>query len=247
MELMEGTMTMVPDKKPDTGALLRLLQLVSPSLPTGGFAYSQGLEWAIETGWIKSGEDLEHWLEEIMIKSMTMVDIPIFSRLFHACCDNNKKAFTQWSSMLLASRETSELRLEEKNRGRALASILKSLGIERLNVPDINAQKVNWNTIISSCQVAGFALAAAEWKIPIQEAAAGYIWAWLENQVLAGIKIIPLGQTRGQQVLQKLSWRIQEALDRGLVLEDEDIGSSLPALAIGSSCHETQYTRLFRS
>ena len=240
---MEISMAAVPDGKLGTTTLLRLLHLVSPSLPTGGFAYSQGLEWAVEVAWVKEGKSLELWLKEILKKSITYVDIPIFLRLYDACCAKNIKAFTCWSSMLLACRETSELRQEEKNRGRALASILKNLDPERLDAPGID----DWFGVVSTCQLAGFVLAAANWKIPVREAATGYLWAWIENQVLAGVKIIPLGQTEGQQILQRLSSRIRNAVDMGMALDDDDIGSSLPALAIGSSRHETQYTRLFRS
>ena len=240
---MEITMTAIPDDRFSTTTLLRLLHLVSPCLPTGGFAYSQGLEWAVEAAWVKDKKSLESWLMEILKKSMTCVDIPIFSRLYDACYAKNINAFTCWSSMLLACRETRELRQEEKNRGRALTAVLRNLDLKRLDMSGID----DWYKVVSICQVAGFALAAFNWKIPVKEAATGYLWAWLENQVLAGVKIIPLGQTQGQQILLGLSSRVNTAVERGMALNDDDIGSSLPALAIGSSCHETQYTRLFRS
>jgi urease accessory protein len=78
-------------------------------------------------------------------------------------------------------------------------------------------------------------------------AATGYAWAWLEGLLLAAVKIVPLGQTQGQQALLGLAGRIPLALERALTLEDDAIGASSPALAIASSRHETQYTRLFRS
>ena len=236
-------MTDIPDDKSDTTPLLRLLQLVSPCLPTGGFAYSQGLEWAVEAAWVKDGKNLESWLKEILKKSMVCVDIPIFLRLYDACCAKNINAFTRWSLILLSCRETRELCQEEKDRGRAMASILRSLDLERNDAPESEG----WYKVVSTCQLAGFALAAANWKISVKEATTGYLWAWIENQVLAGVKIIPLGQTQGQQILLRLSSRINTAVERGMALNDDDIGSSLPALAIGSSCHEIQYTRLFRS
>ena len=246
---MEGTIMTTPmTTDPDaamTGitALVKLLHLVSPCLPTGGFAYSQGLEWAVEAAWIKDGKSLELWLQEVLEKAMACVDIPLFSRLHDAVCTQNIKAFTSWSSMVLACRETRELRQEEKDRGRAMAVILQNLDMERPGP----AGSDDWFGVVSTCQLAGFALAAAGWKIPVREGAAGYLWAWLENQVLAGVKIIPLGQTEGQQILQRLSSRIRDAVDKGMAMNDDDIGSSLPSLAIGSSCHEIQYTRLFRS
>jgi urease accessory protein len=80
-----------------------------------------------------------------------------------------------------------------------------------------------------------------------RDAATGYAWSWLENLVLAGIKLVPLGQTRGQQTLARLATLIPSAVAAALEVSDEEIGASTPALAIASSAHETQYTRLFRS
>ncbi len=240
-------MTSVLDGISDGAALLSLLHLVSPSLPTGGFAYSQGLEWAVEAAWVQDGNSLEGWLTEVLERSVARVDIPLFSRLYDACRAKNIKAFIHWSAMLLAWRETRELRQEEKDRGRAMASILKNLDMEWPDTGTVAPETGYWYEVVSTCQVAGFSLAAAGWKIPVRAAAAGYCRAWLENQVLAGIKIIPLGQTHGQQILQRLSSLIMDAVEQGMAMDDDEIGSSLPALAIGSSCHETQYTRLFRS
>lgn len=235
--------TMTIDPNIETTALLRLLHLVSPSLPTGGFAYSQGLEWAVESGWIKDADTLENWLENILNSAMVNVDIALFSRLYQAAAQKKIQDFSKFTSMVIACRETSELRMEEKNRGRAMASILKDLDIRFL----ASEKFKNWFEIASTCQLAGFAVAAAEWKIPSKIAAAGYLWAWLENQVLSGIKIIPLGQTAGQKILKRLAVHIEGAVSKGIAINEEDIGASLPALSIGSSCHETQYTRLFRS
>lgn len=224
-------------------ALLRLMHLVSPSLPTGGFAYSQGLEWAVESGWIKDETTLFCWLENILSSSMVGVDIPLFFRLYLAVQQKDIQSFSSWSEWVSACRETCELSMEEKNRGRAMAALLKELGIYNLN----KSNDKEWQKVVSSCQLAGFAMAAAVWKIPPKEAATGYVWAWLENQVLAGVKIIPLGQTAGQKILNQLAEHIEAIVHSGMNTRDEDIGASLFALAIGSSCHETQYTRLFRS
>ena len=85
------------------------------------------------------------------------------------------------------------------------------------------------------------------WKIPISELLLGYSWSWLENQVSAVVKIIPLGQTQGQQLLHKLLELVPDIIKQSMLLEEFDIGRSQPALAIASSLHETQYTRIFRS
>jgi urease accessory protein len=219
-------------------ALLRLMQLVSPSLPVGGFTYSQGIEWAAEAGWIANVEDLETWLSDLLCHSLARLDVPVLARLYRACEQGDRAQLQQWTDYLVACRETAELRAEEANRGRALADLLASLAV---------SQAAEWRATLVKAQVAGFALAAVQWSVPLQETALGYIWSWLENMVLAAVKIIPLGQTAGQQLLQRLIVGVPAAVETGLVLDDRQLGACSPALAIASSQHETQYTRLYRS
>ncbi|MDJ0805564.1 MAG: urease accessory UreF family protein [Gammaproteobacteria bacterium] len=219
-------------------ALLRLLQLVSPSLPVGGFTYSQGIEWAVECGWIQTDTDLENWLADQLENNVARLDLPVLLRLSEAVEHDDQSAMHIWNTFLLACRETAELRLEETNRGRALADLLM-----KLELPE----SAQWKPTLAETQLASFAFAANRWQIPLEQTLLGYTWGWLENLVLAAVKIIPLGQTQGQQVLQRLSPIIPELLPVTEQLNDDEIGASNPALAIASSLHETQYTRLFRS
>lgn len=223
---------------PDPLRLVRLLQLVSPSLPTGAFSYSQGIEWAVESGWIRDAAGLDAWLRGQLDGVLARVDGPLLARLYRAARDLDEDGFEHWGQIVLASRESAELRAEEQARGRALADLLVALGLPAA---------AGWRSLIAGSQLAGFAFAAASWSIPIGEAATGYCWSWLENQVLAGVKLVPLGQTQGQALLLALGERIPAVVETGLSLADDGIGASLPALAIASAAHETQYTRLFRS
>lgn len=218
--------------------LLRLMHLVSPSLPIGGFTYSQGIEWTVAHGWIRDATDLEHWLADQLHHALATLDLPVLSRLQRAVWNDDMDRLEHWATLLLAGRETAELRLEEANRGRALADLLVGLGL---------ADAARWRPALTRCQAAGFAFAATRWQIAPPNAALGYAWSWLENLVLAAIKIIPLGQTQGQQVLHRLLTMLPAVVEKSLALDDEEIGASSPALAIASSRHETQYTRLFRS
>lgn len=222
----------------NNSSLLRLLHLVSPTLPTGAFSYSQGLEWAVENGWVHDKLSLQSWLTDLMELSLCYVDLPILNRMYKAVKNKQDKVFEEWCALLIACRETAELRMEERTRGRALASLLQSL-----DVPGADA----YQHLLKECQLAGFALAAVEWNISLPDAALGYSWAWLENQVLAGMKIIPLGQTDGQRLLLQFNTCIAGTVEKGLLVADDDIGSAAQALAIACSLHETQYTRLYRS
>jgi urease accessory protein len=143
-----------------------------------------------------------------------------------------------YCDLLLACRESHEFQEEEKQRGRAMAVLLAGVSLLPEN---------EWKKVLSRCQLAGFAYAAQQWDIDIHVAAMGYLWAWLENQVLAGVKIIPLGQTAGQRLLLALGDKILPAVAYGMTLKENEIGSSSPALALAGCLHETQYTRLYRS
>ena len=95
--------------------------------------------------------------------------------------------------------------------------------------------------------LAPYAFAAQRFGLTVDDMLLGHLWSWLENQVTAAIKLVPLGQTQGQQTLLNLGSAVTAAYETGLHLDDEDIGYSAPAMALACSRHETQYTRLFRS
>lgn len=219
-------------------ALLRLMHLISPTLPIGSFTYSQGIEWAVETGWIKNVASLQAWLASQLNSSMAQLELPLLKRLYLAWQAEDLQAVEHWIAISNASRETSELLLEEKNRGRALTDLLIALELP---------QAAQHKPLLSQSQVAAFALASLHWQVPLEQAAYGYAWSWLENLVLAAVKIIPLGQTQGQKLLHQMTPLLLSVIEQGLNLPDDEIGAALPALAIASSRHETQYTRLFRS
>lgn len=222
----------------DQSALIRLLQLVSPTLPTGAFSYSQGLEWAVAAGWVHDRHTLGEWLGDAMRAVVCRVDIPLLAGMHRASATANLAELDRLIDLLLACRESHELREEERQRGRALAVLLAGLGV---------LENGQWQAVLARSQLAGFAYAAQAWGIGLGEAALGYLWSWLENQVLAGVKIIPLGQTAGQILLLALGEKIGPAVTRGLLLTEDDIGSSSPALALAGCFHESQYTRLYRS
>ena len=219
-------------------ALLRLLQLASPGLPVGGFTYSQGLEWAVEAGWVKSVADFGAWQREQLHDTLGYLDWPVLARLYRACQADDAKLFAYWSRFLLANRETSELRLEETQRGSALARLLDGWQL---------GQDPAWRSSLELSQLGGMAWLGAHWSIPLRQLALGHGFAWLEGAVMAGVKLVPFGQQAAQTLLRDLGEELPAVLDHALALDDDQLGGGLPLLAIASSCHETQYTRLFRS
>lgn len=218
-------------------SLLQLLRLCSPTLPIGSYAYSQGLETACHNEYVTCQETLYSWIDGLLTHSIQQLDIPIFSRLLDAHQANTDSDVIYWNDYVLASRETSELLLEDTQMGSALARLLTSLDVD-------NSQQ--WKKQPCSL-LTTFSLACAKWNIDKTIATHGLVWTWCENQVSIGIKLIPLGQTQGQLVLTKLMPRIEYAIKQGLKLEDSQIGASCPGAIIASMQHEQQYTRLFRS
>ena len=221
----------------DQLALLRLLQLASPALPIGAFNFSQGLEFAIEHGGVSNERDAREWIVGIARHGMATLDVPMLLRLHAAWGHQDAGRAHQLSAELLASRESMELRAEELHLGQSLARILVEFGIEPAR---------EWLRCEHTTHAAMFALAAADSAVPAMDTATAFLWAWAENQVIAAVKLLPLGQTAGQRMLEDIRQQIPAIVAAAIQMPDESLGSATP-LAIMASCwHETQYTRLFR-
>ena len=219
-------------------SLLKLINLMSPTLPIGGFTYSQGIEKAIESNWITDFESAKKWLESQLLINLKFTDLPILMRLYKSVDSKNYKRVTYWSNFLLACRETMELRDEENNRGRSLAKLIESLEKD---------QAKEWSEILKTNHLLGYAFLSNVWNISIKKLLLGYSWSWLENQVAATVKIIPLGQTDGQKLLNEIIKKIPNVVEEAEIINDNEIGISQPAFVIASCLHETQYTRIYRS
>lgn len=217
---------------------MRLLQLASAALPVGSFAYSQGLEYAVEAGWMEDEAGLRDWLSDQLRHTQARVDLPILARLIDAGRAGDTPRQLEWVGMLLAMRETSELLADDTSRGRALARLLMDLEIEAAEF---------WLAQPEIPYAAAMAVASLAFEIPVAQALEVSAWSWLENQVVAGVKLVPLGQVAGQRILLSLAAEIPQICELALSLGDEELGGSLPIAALASSLHETQYTRLFRS
>lgn len=218
-------------------ALLRLFHLVSPALPVGAYAYSQGLEYATHAGWVHDEATTLAWLEGLAAAGLGTLDLPLLRRLHAAWSAGDERAVRHWNAQLLAARETSELRAEELHLGRSLARVLVELELP---------EAAPWQRE-SPAFATMFSLAAVRWHIEAADALHGYLWSWCENQLLAAVKLVPLGQSSGQRVLHRLCAGLPAIAARALRLDEADIGVGTVSQALASAWHETQYTRLFRS
>lgn len=216
---------------------LQLLQLASPSLPIGGFAWSQGLEAAIEQGWLKNEADFAAWVAGVLEHSFSWQELPLLQRMQGAALKGDCGQLLHWNAIALALRETAELRSEDVQMGGALLKLLRDLQVPL-------AQR--WQAQETS-YVAAFAIACCHHHIALQQACTGFVWSWLENQIAAALKLFPLGQTAGQRVFQQIAPNIPDVIERALRVRDDEIGISLPGVVLASMQHEEQYSRLFRS
>lgn len=237
-----GIIMTIDSVSPDL-ALARLLQLSSVSLPVGGYAFSHGLEYAVECGWLKSFEQVKPWIALQLEENMARVDIPVLREVMTATSNADIQTWFELNDLVLASRETKELRLSDTAMGEALLRLLRSLHSAQGVLDEM--LHLRGNEDISF--VALFGLCAEQWQIPYRQAALGLLWSWLENQVAAATKLVPLGQTQAQQLLVHFQPRLGGVLDKAEQIKLDEIGGGLPALAIASALHETQYSRLFRS
>ncbi len=225
-------------------SMLQLWRLISPTLPVGAYAYSQGFEYAIDCEWVTDNKSCLRWIEGILVNNIAYLDLPIVSRFYKALQTEEGSvtdidALEYWLAYLKASRETKELLLEDQQVGESLARLLISLEVPQAQAWQGDTKK--------HCYPLMFALAGQHWAIPVKELLLGYAWAWCENQIAVAMKVIPLGQTQGQQIIQQLMPKIDEAVNIALSLEDDELGRMCPGQVMASSLHEQQYSRLFRS
>jgi urease accessory protein len=215
-------------------SLAKLLQLASPALPVGAYSYSGGLESAVEAGVVKDAATAEQWIGDVLEHGVARMEAPIMFSFVSGFAEKDLLKVKEKNEIFLASRETAELRAETVQMGYSLNRLLKDLGAGEVPVEEPSFP-------------AAFAFAAAHWKIEPEAALQGYLWSWLENQVMAAVKAVPLGQTDGQKILLVLGERISALIPKILSMNEEDMGNFVPGLAMLSSQHETQYSRLFRS
>jgi urease accessory protein len=225
----------------DTLSLVRLLQLASPTLPIGAYSYSQGLERVIEDGAVRDSASAQAWIGDLLELVVARAEAPIAWRLLNAAEDDDWRTLSSWNAWFRASRETAELRAETEQMGGSLAKLAS--GLEVFDATTLDALEA----LAPITLPAAFALTARGFKIPAQAALTAYVWSWLENQVLAAVKLVPLGQVAGQRLLVALGAMIPAVVATAMATNDDHLSTFAPGFALASARHETQYTRLFRS
>ena len=213
--------------------LLSLLTLSSTALPIGAYCYSQGVESAIEKGMVHDEASCVSYFQEVLEMLLVRFELPVLKRLVESFNDPEK--FHYWAELYRASRESKELLAESQQLAFSLNAWIR----------DVLKQSPSVKKQLGFVPV--YAHLCGELGLDLADVLTAYSFTVLENQVLAAVKTIPLGQMSGQRIIWQLHQEIPEAVQAALALDDHEISSALPQYAMLSMSHETQYSRLFRS
>lgn len=226
-----------------SAGLLRLLWLASPTLPVGGFSYSEGLEAAVDSGLVSDEASAADWVLDQLHLGLARSDMAIMAQAVPAWRAGDLARVQALNNWMLQTRETQEFRLQTEQMGRSLQEWARSLGelgegiFEQLKSAELDPPTY---PVAMACAV-------AHSNASLQDALLTYGFGWAENMVQAAIKSVPLGQSAGQRMLARLAQAMPAAVAQALSLTDDTRQAFTPLLAILSAQHETQYSRLFRS
>jgi urease accessory protein len=219
---------------------------LSPAYPVGGYSYSHGLEWTVETGTVRDAATLGDWIEDILRYGAGRSDVIFLAETWRALTDGNEVALAEAIELAAALAASAERRLETLAQGAAFLeatrAVWPSSALDRLAVRAQQAgeaRQIAYPVAVGAC--------AAAHGLPLAPTARAYLQAFAASLVSAGVRLIPLGQTDGLRVLARLEPLLQPLVAGALGASLDDVGGAGVMADIASMRHETQYTRLFRS
>jgi urease accessory protein len=211
----------------DSSALLLLLNWMSPAFPTGSFAYSHGLEYAIASGDVQSANDVEHWIADLLQAGSAWNDAVLFAQ----CWTHDARELNE---LALALAGSAERHLETTQLGRSFR-IAASTWTDTPLTEDVIAYPVAAGTF---CKVM---------NIQLQPAATAFQQGFCAAMVSVAVRIVPLGQTAGLHVLKNLMPVIEKTMQRAACATLDDLGSNTLLSDIAAMKHETLEPRVFRT
>ncbi|OAN45663.1 urease accessory protein UreF [Paramagnetospirillum marisnigri] len=222
-------------------SLLRLMAWLSPSFPVGSFAYSHGLEYAVEAGLIRDLPQALDWVSTVLRDGGARLDADLFLAAYDAQSDQELDAVVDLAD---AWRGTSELAQESAAQGAAFLLAVAAAWPD----PWLELWKARLKTTDRRpAYCVAVAVAAKRAGIAAEDALAAFLHASCANLVSALVRLVPLGQTDGQRAMAAMEPLVEQAVAAALARPPADRGACVPVLDWCSMSHETQYTRLFRS
>jgi urease accessory protein len=215
-------------------ALLRLMTLLSPSFPIGGFAYSHGLEQAAADGWVSDADGLGNWLSQLLRSGSAWNDAVVLAEA-HRCAGAPEalRSVAELAEALAGSRER---HMESQNLGAAFITAVVSGG---LDAPAALGDTAAYPVAVGA--------AAAAQGLGCAETASAFLHAFASNQIQCAIRLGILGQAGGVRLLASLEADIGDIAVRAAASTMDDLGSNTIAAEIASMRHETLYSRIFRT
>jgi urease accessory protein len=222
-------------------ALYRLMAWLSPGFPVGAYAYSHGLEFAVEDGRVPDEQSLCTWIEGILSLGAGAIDGPLFAAAWRAGDD---KALAEIAELADCYRATSEQALESGAQGTAFLATVAETWTSAQFAHHADILKALGRPIAYAVAVG---VAASDAGVPLSAALIAYFHAFAANLTSAGVRLIPLGQVAGQRIIEGLRGPVSAAAEAAMEIPLDEIGSAGALIDWTSIAHETQYTRLFRS
>lgn len=235
-----GTATSMAEAGAGTDMNLPLLIWFSPAFPVGAFAYSHGLEWAVEAGDVRDAATLQDWLSALLQHGGARNDAIVFGNAWRAASHSDRVALAAINALALALAGSRERLLETTSQGNAFVTAARAAW----PCAELDAGVLPAGDI--ACPVAA-ACACAGHGIALRPALQAFTLGFVSSLVSAAVRLGPIGQTDGQRVLAALLPQVcalaAEAEDATL----DDVGGCAFIADIAAMRHETQYSRLFRS
>ncbi len=220
---------------------LPLFLWLSPAFPVGSFAYSHGLEWAVEAGDIVDARSLGDWLADLAAFGAPHTDAMLFAAAHRAVEAKDWRALNEINELAIALAGSAERRLETTAQGGAFRAATRAAwDCDALaRVPERAGDAIAYPIAVAA--------AAAGHGMARERAAQAFVVALFANLVSAAVRLSVVGQTDGQRVLAGILREIGAMAREAAAATLDDLGAAAFRSDIAAMRHETQYSRLFRS